>query len=73
MHALKIDTNKKMPAPRKYTRYPWAEMKVGDSFYSTNTGETLGTSARTWCLRNKKKWRFTVRKERKGFRVWRVK
>ena len=73
MHALKIDTNKKMPAPRKYTRYPWAEMKVEDSFYSTTSRNTLDFSWRAWCKRNKKKWRFTVRKERKGFRVWRVK
>ena len=73
-----IKVDKKVPHPGHYRahgrnpKYPWREMKVGDSFYvegvkattmisnAYQTGERLGM-------------KFSVRKDDKGVRVWRMK
>jgi hypothetical protein len=58
-----------VPVPERYTRYPFHQMKVGDSFYSSSSTVT-SAAFRHGTLYNKK---FTVRKEGDGLRVWRIK
>lgn len=71
MSEFKVQKGVKMPAPR--VKYPWRQMKVGDSFAApirshqsvrtaaSQTGKRLGT-------------RYAVRKvNAKSVRVWRVK
>lgn len=59
------------------TKYPWAEMKVGDSFfidgYSYKKQSSLIQTAKAWCLRNAPNRTFTTRKINNGVRVYRIK
>lgn len=79
---------KKVPIPtqkgrrRGTSKYPFAEMNVGDSFtipYDKNkdtywTKQTsLKQSARRWALLNGKKWDFQTTKEEHTIRIWRIK
>jgi hypothetical protein len=73
---MKID--KKIPMPENIgvsgkPRYPWAEMKVGDSFFTTNAKEIslVQSCSRQSKLMNPKK--FACRAEKDGVRVWRIK
>lgn len=81
---MKIKINKNIPTPKKLgdgVQYPWDKMNVGDNFYLETPPKkvyqshqsSVLTSARTWANYNNKKAKFTTRKERKGFRIWRVK
>lgn len=87
MYNYKVEAN--VPLIKKGTKnalkYPWAEMKVGDSFFvpvGTNTtiyalGNSLYHSGRTWLLRHGLK-HLTIAKRTatedgvKGVRVWLV-
>lgn len=66
------------------SKYPWREMKVGDSFQVKIKDKFLKkpaiqqssimTSGRTFLLYNKMDWKFVTRKvDDKYIRVWRVK
>ncbi len=57
-----------LPKNNRWKRYPFAEMKVGDSFFvpskkSCNAGFYYG---------KRHNMKFTVRQENGGCRVWRV-
>jgi hypothetical protein len=66
-----IDANIPIPTGRR-TRYPWAEMAVGDSFL---TKDASRNSLQAQATRYGKQLdrRFTVRAVDDGFRVWRTK
>lgn len=75
MH-IKID--KHIPPPAGHsgpvTKYPWADMKVGDSFFLTGSmgvRDRLSASSRAFAKRHAG-FAFTMRKEGAGYRVWRV-
>lgn len=59
------------------TKYPWASMRVGDSFfidgYSYKKQALLIQNAKSWCKRNAPEWQFTTRKINDGVRVYRIK
>lgn len=53
-------------------KYPWAGMKVGDSFVVTgHDGNSIRSAASIAGIRNK--MQFTVANEANGHRVWRIK
>lgn len=55
------------------TKYPYAKLKLGDSFFATDvTRSGLTSAVAQWGKRNGG-WKFSVRQERHGFRVTRVK
>lgn len=74
MSEFKVQKGVKMP-PRKcgcIPIYPWAQMKVGDSFEANKPQRTINASASLWGKRNGKK--FSTRTLGKNkCRVWRVK
>jgi len=60
-----------------YSKYPWWEMEIGDSFkvdgYSYAKQNGLGTNGRDWAKRNNPEVRFKTRKEGDSVRITRVK
>ena len=52
---------------------PYRKMKAGDSFYLKVSVSNLVMSSKRWAKRNKPKWRFVVRRDKKGARIWRTK
>jgi hypothetical protein len=71
---MTVKIEKGIPFPKlckPYTRYPWADMEIGDSFFvpgvtnSTFAGQISGAKKRTG-------FNFTARKEIDGLRVWRI-
>jgi hypothetical protein len=72
MNAIKIESNIPAPATIRRRKYPFDEMKVGDSFYVSGRrpveigGSKLMATKRTG-------FEFACRTEGDGARVWRVK
>ena len=71
---FKIDND--IPVPRKTTvehKYPFAQMKVGDSFaYPSVLRKRVDAAAFGWCKR-RSGWRFTARRiNDKQHRIWRI-
>lgn len=66
----KIETG--IPCPRKpRNKYPFSDMKVGDSFFWSNgDGSTIRSAASVSSQRLK--YKFSVVKENGGFRVFRI-
>jgi len=62
--------------PRGGAKYPWAEMKAGDSIlvdepYEKTGGSPAGSSAASWVKRNREGWISTARRiDEKTVRVW---
>jgi hypothetical protein len=72
---IKIDKNVPIPAGGKKTKYPFAEMQVGDSFFLPCDGETERASVLTYAKNHRKttpNFAITTRKVDGGLRVWRV-
>jgi len=78
----KIEKNVPMPVGRGSQKYPWDQMKVGDSIVGGDYNSLLN-SAKSWAARHKKNWQFICRRdthiEGNGkkmpnglFRIWRV-
>ena len=63
---IKIEKGIPLPIPRQ--RYPFATMKIGESFFSDKSGVQNLSSIYS----KKGKAKFTCRKVEGGFRVWRV-
>lgn len=55
-------------------RYPFKDMKVGDSFFLDDfrVAESARVSAINFVKRHELSWRFSLRKMDKGWRVYRV-
>jgi hypothetical protein len=61
---------KRMVRNKSSTRFPFAELEVGDSFeIPTEKRNSLATWARQWAIKNGKV--FTVRATENGIRIWR--
>lgn len=54
-----------------YAKYPFANMNVGDSFYADGKTVNQLVGASRYFARNNEGFKFTVRKEGNGCRVWR--
>jgi hypothetical protein len=70
---MKIDTDKPLPpAPRPQTKYPWDQMKPGDSFLVTGAKfDSMKNIAKFAGMR--RGWTFEIRREGDdGTRVWRT-
>ena len=80
-----IDKNVKMPEERSIRRdrgnrkkYPWSEMRVGDSFLVPYTDISRDIRQLThggiqWAQRRGLDWQFAQRRLENGIRVWRTK
>ena len=73
-----ISIQKNIPVPaygsgKKPMKYPWPNMKVGDSFDSGLTKGTPYQIGDSWALRHGKPWRFRNAKVNGTIRVWRIK
>jgi len=68
---INIDKGIAPPAP-KHKHYPFRKMGIGDSFFVETTTRNIMSQAIQFRLRNGLKWKFTVRKEKSGARIWRV-
>ena len=76
---MKIKIDKNVPVPvstgkGRQGKYPWSQMKVGDSILLDC--KTIGGASSciyTYISRHKLSWKYAVRKERNKFRVWRIK
>lgn len=58
--------------PRRSTKkiYPFSEMEVGDSFLAEK--RTVGRAAIGFAKHHKNGWKFALRKDGDGFRIWRI-
>ena len=69
-----IEVSDKYPLPQGdgVTKYPWAVLEVGDSFFvpGIGNGSSLGSSRAT--ASRKYGHTYTIRKVEGGIRVWRV-
>jgi hypothetical protein len=71
---MEVKIEKNIPLPKQRVRkYPFENMKVGDSFYSEVAPSSLLTCAKHFCKKYYPNWNFTVRKINKGARIWRTK
>lgn len=72
-----IERNVPVPArsfPRRYLKYPFAEMMVGESFAVAGAdARALARSASGFVRNCRPTWRFTARNVEHGARIWRVK
>jgi hypothetical protein len=68
--------DKDVPRPRPYTsrgRYPFAQMKVGDSFRFAKDGRArVSNAAIQFVRRHEPTWKFSVRLFEGGYRCWRI-
>ena len=71
---MKIEIETGVPVPEnkfiRVSKYPYADMKPGDSFFVRKSVNTMRSSSYAYGKRNKMK--FTVRSEDTGARVWRL-
>jgi hypothetical protein len=73
--AYQIEAGVPVPAPmRHYTQYPFAEMKVGDSFMAPlRLLKSISSASVNWRKRTSCKAKFTARKiSDKQCRCWRI-
>lgn len=73
---FKIDSD--VPAPSSLPgrrRYPFGEMKVGDSFLIADGLDynRIANSAHSFARANSRGWKFSIRKTPEGHRCWRIK
>lgn len=71
---IKIDKGFPLPLGGRngYAKYPWRQMKIGDSFLVRNASTNKLNSA-AWQAKKYTKFIFTVRTIGKDVRVWRTK
>lgn len=66
---------KDVPMPVSRSRYPFPQMKVGDSFFvpETHVPARLMSAAISYAKRNTLAWKFAARRIDGGVRIWRIK
>ena len=74
---IKIEKGVKVP-DKAGTKYPWAEMEVGDSFEITEGDlakrqSALAASSRSWAVYSKSEAKFRTHKTDTSVRIWRIK
>jgi hypothetical protein len=67
---MSYTVDKDIRAPAGGYKYPWDEMEVGDSFFAPVTVKML--SAASWHITKTRGWKFSVRREGEGARIWRI-
>lgn len=72
---FKIDKDIPLPAHghggNRHSKYPFAQMSVGDSFFAPATSKAVHAAATNFAKRNPG-FKFTTRKEGDGTRIWRI-
>lgn len=66
-----IDKSIEIPEPYKQTKYPWADMGIGDSFF-TNSIKLISMVPHAHKTGQRLGKKFVCRKVENGVRVWRV-
>jgi hypothetical protein len=74
---IKIEAGIFMPPPARGGRscsYPFQNMRFGDSFFMLSPGDSSAKALRSSAYRYGKRYgkKYTVRKEKDGFRCWRI-
>jgi hypothetical protein len=69
----KIESDKPLPGKHFYDRYPFRQMKPGDSFSLSAHPENVRQAMCQFVKRFENTWKFTVRKQGQAWRCWRVK
>ncbi len=75
MRLAKIERNIPMPTLRVPSKYPFANMKVGDSF-AIRKGQDVQLvrqAASHYSIKKNPKTRFAIYRTEEGYRCWRVK
>lgn len=71
--AFKIESNIPALMPKaSYRKYPFNEMKPGDSFLINGDAAPSVVSTSTHAFGRKHGWKFSVRKTPDGHRCWRI-
>jgi hypothetical protein len=61
-----------IPAGRNNNKYPFRAMRIGDSFFAAGIKQSGISSVLYAFSKRNPEFRFTVRKEGDGVRVWRI-
>lgn len=81
---IRVDQGVPIPKMRRRGKpppfkYPWSEMKPGDSFLMPYDGRAPGKAASSltglahqFNRNNGKEWTWTTRREKGGVRIWRL-
>ena len=69
-----FEVERDIPMPRRYSKYPWDDMKVGDSFFGPGLDEKARSrlNAAAYYRGKTRGGRYLVRKVTGGVRIWRV-
>jgi len=74
---MEVEKNIEIPRRHKNTKYPWAELKVGNSFFVADKKKkhVMFSCVAAFNKGKKKKDQITItlREEGEGIRVWRIK
>ena len=75
MYKIEKDIPAPLPNTKGVGKYPWREMKIGDSFFIpyADTNYSQVNSAPSYFSRRNPEYKFTVRKVEGGYRIWRIK
>ena len=75
---LRFDIEKGVPIPPRRgngiaSKFPFAEMKPGDSFFAKGVkAGALSSAATGWKTRHQPKWKFCTRTVEGGSHIWRL-
>jgi len=58
--------------PGGHVKYPFRTMEIGDSFLVSDTKDPKVRFAASYFSARNREYRFIVRKQEGGFRVWRI-
>ena len=73
MEKIKIDKSVPMPSGRKgKCKWPWHEMKVGDSFFAKGYDHNSFSGSRA-VIQMRTGFKFSIARQNGGVRVWRTK
>lgn len=72
---MKVERNVKIPTRKRASKYPWSDLKVGDSFFVHGAEKmyAMYAAVANYNKKLKKPIKITLRKEGDGVRVWRIK
>lgn len=74
MSKIKIERGIQIPAVYgQYSKYPFGQMRVGDSFQIPDDQQAVRQAASQYARRHNKAMKFSVRKYEDHYRCWRVK
>ena len=60
-----------IPEPKRKRKYPFAEMKIGESVWIPDISQQ-NVTAYVYSLKDLRQKKFTTQKQRGGVRVWRT-